>query len=157
MSETVAGPQRHRRVFQYVLILLVVMLLLAWALGLFISNCGVRLYLYQNANSDGQGVLWFGDGKVGFTHLAYVYDDVPYHVIYRKQPLRFVDATGMFNIQSHQKGTVVAVPISCVITALLPLAVGAFTRFQFSIRMWFVWSALIAVQCAYYGPLLMRS
>lgn len=90
---------------------------------------------------------------MGFTHLAYVYDDVPYHVIYRKQPLRLLDATGIFNIQSQQAGTVFAVPIPCVITALLPLAVGAFTRFQFSIRMWLAWSALIGIQCAYYGPL----
>jgi hypothetical protein len=151
------GMRRLAALLKYATISLIALLLLAWIAGLFVRNCGVRLYLHRNQGKSGQGMLWFGSGKVGFTHLAYVFDDVPYVVVQRKQPLQLSDATGFFHIQSSGHGFVLAVPICCVLTALLPLAIGSFTRFQFSIRMWMAWTALIGIQCAYFASVWFRS
>jgi hypothetical protein len=145
------GKQRKSAAATFVLALIGVLIIL-WAVGIFVNVCGVRLYLYRNPTEAGQGYLWFGNGTVGFTHMAYFLDDNPFLWIPRAQPLRATNITGDFNIHTVRNNFVCAIPICCLITALLPLAVGAFTRFQFSIRMWIGWTAIIAVQLAYFLP-----
>ena len=42
------------------------------------------------------------------------------------------------------------IPIAWLITFMLPFALGCLTRFRFPLWSYFVWTALIAAELAYY-------
>jgi hypothetical protein len=54
---------------------------------------------------------------------------------------------------ADREGGVLRLPIGVLITALLPLAVGAFTGFRFRLWQWLAFTALVAAVLTYYSPL----
>jgi hypothetical protein len=58
--------------------------------------------------------------------------------------------TGAIRFSNHPLQARLAVPFAVLITAILPIAVGSFTRFRFRLWHYLAYTALVAVELAYY-------
>jgi hypothetical protein len=56
----------------------------------------------------------------------------------------------MHTVTPGGKFTVTSCPIPLVLTTLLPLGIGLLIRFRFPLCSYFVWTALVAAELAYY-------
>jgi hypothetical protein len=133
----------------------VFLLALAWSISVF-SWMGAAFPPWE---TEGQFHIGIARGNVGIgfrtpiTTAGIHWDRGPW-VFDRQFVFGYFDNT--WDYDSNDLGATRLVygqadcPICCIITLLLPLAVGPFARFRFRLWMLLAWTAIIAAECAYF-------
>lgn len=158
MNTATTATQRAFSALRYLPSAIVVMLLLSWLLGIFRAHA-VTVFYRDSRDQQIELTLVSEKGSLGLNRQP---NYSPLQTFtFRKRDLPYSLATTMGGEFSFRQGELrggrvmrLAIPIPWIITALLPLAVGAFTRFRFSLAMWLIWVTILGFECACYVLIL---
>ena len=132
------------------------LLVMVWLTSVF-SSFGVIYRWPRSGNGPGRGavtislgtiVLWYHTDSTSPPQAA-AFPNSRGEIL----SLRCLGAVKFYDIR-HRDGlarsTSLWLPIPVLLTFLLPVAIGCLNRFRFSLWSWFVWTALVAAELAYY-------
>ncbi|WP_425617891.1 hypothetical protein NA78x_001581 [Anatilimnocola sp. NA78] len=97
-----------------------------------------------------RGYVGCGSGSLHYSVAPYLFDRRGFVSNELRGNFDFRRAVGTFYHQ-RRPWFIGSVPICCVLTVLLPLAIGLWNRFRFSFWMYVAWTGLIAAQVAWFG------
>ena len=119
-------------------------LLLAWAISVAAE------VMYTIALPSGRSLeIAAADGSLRFTVTPYAGQGG--YAAWSWSPIGLRTLLGEFQWgRSDWFAFQIACPFTVLLTAALPVAVGAQTRFRFPLSLWLAYTTLIAAQCAYY-------
>ena len=141
-----------RRVLKYTPAAVMGVLVVAWVVSPFLQYAMLTIDPVLAKPGDSQNFAVLVDSSLGVTHYppGATYEVNRLSVMQRVSPLAHWHFMGSFDFGFREGYRWVRVPIPCLLAALLPIAVGSFTRFRFRLWHYLAYTALVAVELAYY-------
>lgn len=142
------GMPTLRRILKYVPAVVLGLLVVAWVASIYVDY-----WLDIPAINVGHYVLGVESGS-----LYFGFNDHPFPLGFYTQRDEFFTTVGFGRfacaLDRHPDGSIYRwwfdCPIACAATALLPLAIGPFVSFRFRLWHYLAYTALVAVELAYY-------
>jgi hypothetical protein len=126
-----------RRILKYTPVVVMGLLVVAWVVSWFGVTASQTAIRQHNAYF----ASWQGTLYLGFDPNSYVDS-----VMFSPEPFRWTGIAGRLD----NMGRYGTIPYVVLITFILPLAIGPFIRFRFRLWHYLAYTAIVAVELAYY-------
>jgi hypothetical protein len=136
----------------YLPLLMMGLLVVLWVVSEFLF-LGIALHAKLPVPGDAQTISWVTYGNVSISHYPAktAYEVKRFYARpYGRPPQNWSNLTGRFIFDNRDGYLNIHIPIACLLTGLLPFAFGPFIAYRFRLWHYLGYTALIAVELAYY-------